>query len=69
MSFVEGISAASIDVADPAFAACVGGIALLVGLLAVTPAVATMLRWLHPERALDWLAHLMDSLGLRRGKH
>ena len=69
MSFVEGISAASIDIADPAFAACVGGIALLLGLLAATPALATILRWLHPERARHWLAQLMASLGLRRGKH
>ena len=69
MSFVEGISAASIDIADPAVVVCAGGIVLLLGLLAVTPALATILRWLHPERALDWLAHLMDSLGLRRGKH
>ena len=69
MSFVEGISAASIDVADPAVVVCVGGIMLLLGLLAATPALATVLRWLHPERALERLSQLMTALGLRRGKH
>ena len=69
MSFVEGISAASIDVADPAVVVCVGGIMLLLGLLAATPALATVLKWLHPERALERFWQLMTALGLRRGKH
>ena len=69
MSFVEGISAASIDVADPAFAVCVGGIVLLLSLLVAAPAVATMLRWLHPQRTLDKLRHLITGFTARRGKH
>ena len=68
MSFVEGISAAGIDVADPAFAACVGGIVLLLSLLVAAPAVATFLRWLHPE-TLHKLWQLLSALGVRRGKH
>ena len=68
MSFVEGISAASIDIADPAFAACVGGIVLLLSLLVAAPAVATVLRWLHPH-SLDKLRQLASALGIRRGKH
>ena len=67
MSFVEGISAASIDVSDPTFAVCVGGIVLLVSLLAAAPAVATVLRWLHLS-SFGKLWHLLSD-GLRRGKH
>ena len=68
MSFVEGISAASIDIADPTFAACVGGIVLLLTLLVAAPAVATFLRWVHPE-SLHKLWELLSALGVRRGKH
>ena len=68
MSFVEGISAASIDIADPAFAVCVGGIVLLLSLLVAAPAVATMLRWLHPARTLEKLRHLISAFTVGRGK-
>lgn len=50
MSFVEGLSAASVDVADPAFVLCVSSVALLLGLLLAVPAVATALSLLRPER-------------------
>ena len=69
MSFVEGISAASIDITDPAVVVCVGGIMFLLGLLAATPALATVLKLLHPERAIERLSQLMGALGLRRRKH
>ena len=55
MSFVEGLSVVGAEVADPAFALCVGAIALLVGLLLAVPALATALRYLSADSAkLVW---------------
>ena len=67
MSFVEGINAGSVDIADPAFALCIGGIALLVSLLLAAPVLATALRLLRPDGSLGKLyGRLMATLHLRR---
>lgn len=68
MSFVEGISAGNVDVADPAFVLCVGGIVLLVTLLLAPPAVATALRFLPLQRTLDRLCWYLRALVGRRPK-
>ena len=55
MSFVEGLSAGSPDVAGPAFVVCAGSILLLVGLLFAIPALAAVLSLLRSERNLGKL--------------
>ena len=65
MSFVEGISAAGVDVADPTFAICITALVLLVAGIFALPALAAALSLLraasvrtrvlsdlHAERAL-----------------
>jgi hypothetical protein len=55
MSFVEGMSVISVDVADPTFVVCVTAAVLLVGLLLAIPAVATIPRFLSLKRGLGKL--------------
>ena len=50
MSFVEGLSAGSPDVAGSAFGVCVGGVLLILGLLLAVPAIAAVLSLLRAER-------------------
>jgi hypothetical protein len=50
MSFVEGLSAASPDVAGSAFVVCAGGVLLVLGLLLAVPALAAVLSLLRVER-------------------
>lgn len=65
MSFVEGLNAASVDVSDPAFVLCLGGVALLLGLLLAVPALATALSLLRSQGVLGRLfGHFMHH---RRG--
>ena len=58
MSFVEGLSAVSLDVTDPAFAICATAmVVLLVGLFAL-PAIAAALSFLRTEGLMRFLSHL-----------
>ena len=67
MSFVEGITSVSLDVAESGFVVCVSGIALLVGLLLTVPTLATTLRLLGREHALGkFLARLLSLLDRSR---
>jgi hypothetical protein len=59
MSFVEGFSAASIDVADPTFAICVTAMALLIGCLVALPALAAALRFLRTEGLARLISHFL----------
>jgi hypothetical protein len=59
MSFVEGLSAVSIDVADPTFAICVTAMALLIGCLVALPAFAAALSLLRTEGLARLIAHLL----------
>jgi hypothetical protein len=52
MSFVEGLGAIGAAAADPAFVVCVGGVLLLLSLLAGVPVLATALRLLRSDRGL-----------------
>jgi len=52
MSFVEGLGAIGAAAADPAFVVCVGGVLLLLSMLAGVPVLATALRLLRPDRGL-----------------
>ena len=64
MSFVEGLSAVSVDVSDPTFAICVTAMVLLVGGVFALPAVAAALSVLRTEGLMRFLSHL-----LRRRPH
>ena len=60
MSFVEGLGSIGAAAADPAFTVCVGGVLLVVSLLAGVPALATALRLLRADRGLGkFLARLL----------
>lgn len=63
MSFVEGIGTASVDVADPTFAICVTALLLLVGGIAVLPALAAALTYIRTGRLTRFV---MDVLRRRR---
>ena len=59
MSFVEGISAAGVDVADPTFAVCITAMVLLVAGVFALPALAAALSLLRTEGLTRLLAHLL----------
>jgi hypothetical protein len=59
MSFVEGLSTASVDVADPTFAICVTAMVLLVGGLFALPALAAALSLLRTEGLARFVSHLL----------
>jgi hypothetical protein len=59
MSFVEGLSAGSVDVADPTFAICVTAMLLLVAGLVALPALAAALTFIRSEGLWRFLAHLV----------
>ena len=58
MSFVEGMSAAAIDVADPTFAICITAMVLLVAGLFAAPAIAAALSLLRAEGLTRFIANL-----------
>ena len=64
MSFVEGLSAVSVDMSDPTFAICITAIVLLVAGLFTLPALAAALTFLRTEGLARFIAHL-----LRRDLH
>ncbi|MDB5905679.1 MAG: hypothetical protein JWM26_4557 [Betaproteobacteria bacterium] len=59
MSFVEGLSTASVDVADPTFAICVTAMILLVVGLFALPALAAALSLLRTEGLARFVSHLL----------
>ena len=59
MSFVEGISTAGVDVADPTFAICITAMLLLVGCIFAVPALAAALSLLRTEGLTRFFAHLL----------
>jgi hypothetical protein len=59
MSFVEGLSTASVDVGDPTFAICVTAVVLLIGGLLALPALAAALSMLRTEGLGRFLARLL----------
>ena len=59
MSFVEGISAAGVDVADPTFAVCITALVLLVAGVFALPALAAALSLLRTEGLTRFFAHLL----------
>jgi hypothetical protein len=59
MSFVEGISAAGVDVADPTFAMCVTALALLVAGIFALPALAAALSLIRAEGLARFFSHLI----------
>jgi hypothetical protein len=59
MSFVEGLSTASVDVADPAFAICATAMILLVVGLFALPALAAALSLLRTEGLGRFVSHLL----------
>ena len=59
MSFVEGISAAGVDVADPTFAVCITALVLLVAGIFALPALAAALSLLRTEGLTRFFAHLL----------
>ena len=66
MSFVEGISTISIDFAEPTLVLCVSGVVLVLGMLAVVPAVATTLHFLHFEGLKKAVRRWASALGWGR---
>lgn len=68
MSFVEGISAGNVDVADPAFVLCIGGVVLLVSLLLAPPAIATALHCRPLQRGFEKLCWFLRALFGRQPK-
>ena len=59
MSFVEGISAAGVDVADPTFAICITALVLLVAGIFALPAVAAALNLFRAGGLTRFIAHLL----------
>jgi hypothetical protein len=59
MSFVEGLSTASVDVADPTFAICVTAMLLLVAGIFALPALAAALSLLRAEGITRFISHLL----------
>lgn len=59
MSFVEGISAAGVDVADPTFAVCITALVLLLAGVFALPALAAALSLLRTEGLTRFFAHLL----------
>ena len=64
MSFVESLSAVSIDVSDPTFAMCITAMVLLVAGVFALPALAAALTLLRTEGFARFISHL-----LRRHPH
>jgi hypothetical protein len=62
MSFVEGISTAGVDVADPAFAICVTALVLLVAGIFALPALAAALNLIRAEGVTRFLMQLLRRL-------
>ena len=58
MSFVESLSAVSVDVSDPTFAICVTAMVLLVAGLFALPALAAALTFLRTEGLTRFVAQL-----------
>ena len=58
MSFVEGISAAGVDVADPTFAICITAMVLLVAGIFALPALAAALSLFRAGGLTRFIAYL-----------
>ena len=59
MSFVEGISTAGVDVADPTFAICATALVLLVVGIFALPALAAALALIRAEGVTRFIMHLL----------
>ena len=67
MSFIEGISTVSVDVADAALVVCLTSALILVVSLLAIPAVASTLRVVWLQRALERLYYnVKAAVRLRR---
>ena len=65
MSFVEGISTASVDVADPTFAICITTLALIVVGVVALPALTAALTLIRADGLARFVEQLLRRLHLR----